>query len=140
MAKLGVGIGLAKSVISPKGISCEFAKHTFFKGEDVSPIPFKEYAEAISTGSSLMEFVKKYSLSQSQIKHLLGLGFRSSTKSIRFRIYLLLRDFPHSYTSLVEFYKFELSQNRMAFYRKVSLAGKVFNTMSIRFAASCEQT
>jgi hypothetical protein len=40
--EIGVEIGLAKSLISPKGHAVEFAKRTIWRGVDISPIPFTE--------------------------------------------------------------------------------------------------
>lgn len=48
MAELGVECGLAKSVLSHKGLGLEFAKSTFIDGENVSPISFKELQVSIS--------------------------------------------------------------------------------------------
>jgi hypothetical protein len=39
MSNLGVAINLSKSVCSPTGDVVEFAKKTFFKGENVSSLP-----------------------------------------------------------------------------------------------------
>lgn len=50
---IGVECGIAKSVISNKGISLEFAKRYIYKGVDVSPIPLKEVlSSARGFGSS----------------------------------------------------------------------------------------
>lgn len=40
---IGVECNLSKSILSPKGIGLEFAKRTFFHGDNVSPSPLKEY-------------------------------------------------------------------------------------------------
>jgi hypothetical protein len=93
LAGLGVKVGLAKSVISLNGISLEFAKKTFYKGMDVSPIPFSEYAAATQRGSSFIEFCKKYQLSDLTIRRLLGMGYRSNT-NLRYKMYTLLTTLP----------------------------------------------
>jgi hypothetical protein len=41
MSGIGVAINLKKSVVSPTGDVVEFAKKTFFKGENVSTLPWK---------------------------------------------------------------------------------------------------
>jgi hypothetical protein len=104
MTNLGVSIGLAKSVISIKGESFEFAKRTVCMGHDVSPVPFKEYAAATKAGGSFIEFVNRYSLSDVVIKRLLGLGYRSTNRNIRWRVYSLLKEFPHSMETISAFF------------------------------------
>jgi len=78
MEGLGVDINLGKSIISPSSLGLEFAKKTLFKGQDVSPVPIREYSAALATSAALVAFVKKYSLPDSVVKRLLGLGSRSS--------------------------------------------------------------
>jgi hypothetical protein len=51
-------------------------KKTFFKGEDVSPVPLKEFYSALETIPALVEFGRKYQLSFSQIAKTAGFGFR----------------------------------------------------------------
>jgi len=45
---IGVECGLAKSILSHKGLGIEFAKNTFLDGANVSPISFKELQVALS--------------------------------------------------------------------------------------------
>jgi hypothetical protein len=40
--EIGVEIGLAKSLVSPRGLAVEFAKRTIWRGVDISPVPFTE--------------------------------------------------------------------------------------------------
>lgn len=63
MASLGVTIGLAKSLVSPKGTALEFAKRTFWNGVDVSPISFTEIQMAFTHPAGAVDFIKKYGLS-----------------------------------------------------------------------------
>lgn len=58
MSMLGVGIGLAKSLISRKG-GLEFAKRFFLAQGDASPVAFKELFAARGTLSSMIAFIKK---------------------------------------------------------------------------------
>lgn len=58
MSVLGVGIGLAKSLISRKG-GLEFAKRFFVASGDASPVAFKELFAARGTLSSMIAFIKK---------------------------------------------------------------------------------
>jgi len=76
MNDLGVKIGLAKSVISPSGGSLEFAKRTFYKGIDVSPIAFSEYRAATMSTSAAVEFCRKYRLTFSKLLQAFGWGWR----------------------------------------------------------------
>lgn len=62
MTKLGVKIGLAKSLVSRKG-ALEFAKRFFVSGIDCSPLPYKEYVAARASVGASLELKKKYSLS-----------------------------------------------------------------------------
>lgn len=97
MKSLGVEVGLAKSLISPSGAALEFAKKTYFKGEDVSPLPYKEFYSALGISSALLEFVKKYNVSLGNVKKLLGLGYKSSPKSLRWSVYEMLLSIPSNY-------------------------------------------
>lgn len=49
---IGVGVGLAKSIISPQGKGLEFAKRTFIEGVDVSPLSVKDLSVALSDVSA----------------------------------------------------------------------------------------
>lgn len=61
MKDLGVEINEFKSIQSLKGTAFEFAKRTFFNGEDVSPIPWKllMLPSDPSVVSSLFEALQK---------------------------------------------------------------------------------
>lgn len=58
MSELGVGIGLAKSLISRKG-GLEFAKRFYVGSKDCSPVAFKELFAARGNLSSMIAFIKK---------------------------------------------------------------------------------
>jgi len=73
---LGVECGLHKSVLSNGNTVIEFAKRTFYKGVDISPIPFSEYAAALTSLGAMREFVTKYSLDLVQILKTFGFGYR----------------------------------------------------------------
>lgn len=94
ITSLGVSVGLAKSVISQRGTSLEFAKKTLYKGVDVSPIPLKEYSAALSSPAAFMMFTKKYHCTIGIIKSLLGLGYKSSLNTLRLRVYFVMDLFP----------------------------------------------
>lgn len=76
MDRMGVVIGLPKSIISREGTALEFAKRTYYKGEDVSPVPFKEMAAAFKSPSALVTFTAKYNLSWLELVKALGFGYR----------------------------------------------------------------
>jgi hypothetical protein len=94
ITSLGVSVGLAKSVISMKGTSLEFAKKTLYKGVDVSPIPLKEYSAALSSPAAFMMFSRKYHCTIGVVKSLLGLGYKSSLNTLRLRVYFVMDLFP----------------------------------------------
>jgi len=73
---LGVECGLHKSVISHSGTSLEFAKRTFYKGIDVSPISLTEFSAACKSISEMISFSRKYNLSLSHVARALGYGWR----------------------------------------------------------------
>jgi hypothetical protein len=75
MAELGVGIGLAKSLISRKG-GLEFAKRFFVASGDASPVAFKELFAARGNLSSMIAFARKWSLRVAGILDIMGQGFR----------------------------------------------------------------
>jgi hypothetical protein len=74
---LGVEIGLAKSLVSPDGLTLEFAKRTFNRGVDVSPVPFSEYWIGRQQLSSALELVSKYKLSLTGYLTLFGFGYKA---------------------------------------------------------------
>jgi len=73
---LGVECNLSKSVISPSGDSLEFAKKTFYKGVNVSPIPFKEFFMSQTSISMFVEFIKTYKLNIPQALRVAGFGYK----------------------------------------------------------------
>lgn len=75
MKRLGVGIGLAKSLVSRKG-ALEFAKRFYVNGVDCSPLPYKEYVAARSSIQSGLELKRKWNLSFPQLVRARGYGFR----------------------------------------------------------------
>lgn len=76
MRVLGVGIGLHKSLISRSGTALEFAKKTFFKGVDVSPITLTELQASFNSPASAVTFIKKYGLTMSAYLKAAGYGYR----------------------------------------------------------------
>lgn len=80
MTLLGVGIGLAKSLVSPKG-TMEFAKR-FYTPADASPISIKEMAVSFEVAGNLVEIVRKRmekhaDLNLSSVMAYLGYGYKA---------------------------------------------------------------
>lgn len=76
MAQLGVGIGLHKSLLSPKRLVMEFAKRYIVDGFDCSPLAFKEVIATKTTNALGGEFMKKNSLSFVSYVKFLGYGYK----------------------------------------------------------------
>jgi hypothetical protein len=77
MRRLDVGIGDHKSLVSRAGRALEFAKRTFYKGKDVSMIPFAEFIVCRQNLMACLELCRKYSLSLSGLLSALGFGYKS---------------------------------------------------------------
>jgi hypothetical protein len=73
---LGVECNLAKSLVSPKGLALEFAKRTFYKGNNVSPTPLKELYSALESTAALCEYGRKYHLSIPAMLKVAGYGYK----------------------------------------------------------------
>lgn len=75
MGQLGVEIGLAKSLVSRKGV-LEFAKRFIVSEVDCSPVPFKEMVAALHAFEQSAEFIRKYALGSSAIVRFVGWGYK----------------------------------------------------------------
>lgn len=75
MASLGVGVGLAKSLVSPNKLVGEFAKR-FFIPREATMIPFREVIAARFNLQEMLQFVRKYKLSVSQLLSFAGFGYK----------------------------------------------------------------
>nr|UJQ92469.1 MAG: putative RNA-dependent RNA polymerase [Mitoviridae sp.] len=115
---LGVECGLHKSLLSPKGLALEFAKRTFYKGADVSPVPVREFYAASRNLGACVEFMKKYHISISTILQALGAGWKVRSwlnKPLgklpsRVRLLVLAINIPTTPEEVTKF--FELGQPR----------------------------
>jgi hypothetical protein len=74
--QLGVSVGLAKSLVSPRG-TLEFAKRYMNAQNDLSPVPFKEVAASLQMFNGMTALVNKYSLKLTTVARLYGYGFRT---------------------------------------------------------------
>lgn len=77
---IGMEIGLHKSVLSRSSVTLEFAKRIFHKGENVSPVPFKEFFAALGGFGNFLEFATKYKLSKLEMAKCLGFKFKALSK------------------------------------------------------------
>lgn len=107
MKALGVELGIAKSIVSPKGIGLEFAKRTILKNGDVSPVPFKESAAAHVSMASFMQFCKKYNLTPLKGIRFLGYGYkvRPSKLTLRMSVFRLVQMLPKNFDDLYKLWE-----------------------------------
>jgi len=103
MKDLGLEINLSKSIVSPNGTAFEFAKRVFIQGQDVTPISLTEYSAAIQSVASLFSFVRKYSIPDHVASRLLGLGYRNTWKSIRWRWYQFYKFIPTDFDTWIHY-------------------------------------
>lgn len=76
LTSLGVECNLSKSIVCPSGHTLEFAKHTYWKGIDISPRPLKEFFMSQVSIVAMVEYVRKYNLTIPQALKLCGFGWR----------------------------------------------------------------
>lgn len=77
MESIGVQIGIAKSLLSPRGDALEFAKRFIYRGVDLSPVPLKEVLAAIQSISGLLELGRKHGLALKDLALIAGYGYRA---------------------------------------------------------------
>jgi hypothetical protein len=83
---IGMEVGLHKSVLSNDGSCLEFAKRVIWKGVDISPISVTEFFASLSGFGSLLEFMRKYSMSLISVAKMLGFRFRALAKLHTFNL------------------------------------------------------
>jgi len=74
--QIGVKCGLHKSLLSPKGTALEFAKRTWTKGIDVSPISLKDMAAALVSVQNFCSFSIHHSIPMARALKILGFGYK----------------------------------------------------------------
>lgn len=106
LKRLGVDVGLAKSIISLKGKGLEFAKRTILNGVDVSPIPFKEQSSAHRSTALAIQFMRQHKLTPLELLRFLGYGYKvdPSKKSKVVEVLSLALTIPDSAKSLMEIF------------------------------------
>jgi hypothetical protein len=125
---IGMEVGLHKSLISGGNIGLEFAKRTFHRGVDISPIPLTEFAAALSAISEMRSFAVKYHLTFPALVKTLGYGYtvlgsltkRFSSFSSRIKVVFLAITLPFDEGSVKDF--FETGAARGALYKVDFLA------------------
>jgi hypothetical protein len=109
MKRLGVDINLAKSIVSPKGTALEFAKRTLIKGQDVSPIPFKEQSAAHRNVSNALSFQARHNIDTLHLLRFLGYGYKvdpTKPNSVVTTLKLALA-IPKNYKDLLSIFSLE---------------------------------
>jgi len=61
--EIGLGVNLTKSLSSPTGSALEFAKRTFWKQNDVTPVTLKNHFLSKTNIPCMIDFSKTYDLS-----------------------------------------------------------------------------
>lgn len=80
--KLGVEIGLAKSIVSKSSWTLEFAKKYYVSGEKANMLPLRDVIVTSIATSMLSEFIKKHSVSFNHYLKLRDLGYKARAKVI----------------------------------------------------------
>lgn len=108
--QIGLGISLPKSIKSRKSLALEFAKRTFYKKEDVSPLTLKSFLMAKSNVASMVDFVDPLVTGPKQFLKAYGYGYKVLSRydvpfktlkgHARFRdrlfTYFLMKDFAET--------------------------------------------
>nr|UYL95344.1 MAG: RNA-dependent RNA polymerase [Tianjin Mitov tick virus 1] len=118
LKQLGVTVGLAKSIISEKGLGLEFAKKTIIKGIDVSPIPFKELSAAHRSFANMRTFMTKYNMSLLKVLRILGYGYKVDPTKVSTKVVNVIDlalSIPREYSDIVKLFK-------LRWWAKVELA------------------
>lgn len=93
---LGVEVNLSKSILSRSGTGIEFAKRTFYKGVDVSPLSFRELSTSLMNGSAMKTFQSKWKIPSETLWRILGHGYKSSLSSRSRALFEILLQVPSS--------------------------------------------
>lgn len=141
---IGMEVGLHKSLVSGGNLGLEFAKRTFHKGEDISPIPLTEFAAALKSIAEMRSFAERYNLSFPQLVKTLGFKFRVlGSLTLRFsllgtkikRIFLAI-NLPFDEGSVTEFFRTGSALSALYKVDLLSLAEKFRETEFLQLAKS----
>jgi len=77
--QIGLGISLPKSISSHKGTALEFAKQTFYKGNNVTPITLKGFIMARNNVASMFDFMPTH-LEVKDLLLIYGYGYKAISK------------------------------------------------------------
>lgn len=76
LAICGVKCGLHKSLLSPNGLALEFAKRTWYKGKDISPITIRDLSASLLTIPSFIAYANNHSISLPRLLKIAGFGYK----------------------------------------------------------------
>jgi len=141
---IGMEVGLHKSLISGGNLGLEFAKRTFHKGEDISPIPLTEFAAALSAISEMRSFASKFSLSFPALVKTLGYKYRTlgsltkrfSLLNSKVKIIFLAINLPFDEGSVREFFKVGAALSALYKVDVLEIAKKFQSTEFLKLAKS----
>jgi hypothetical protein len=142
MKTLGVGIGLHKSLISIKGLALEFAKRTFYKGVDVSPISFTELQAALTHPASAVAFIHKYSLTLVAFLKACGYRYRVlgslqrplGKLNAKVRLLILAMNIPFSVEEVENFFKLGGTRTGRSFFETKEMLLYLLETEYVKLA------
>jgi len=77
---LGVKIGLAKSVVSLRGLTLEFAKKFYIDGVPANMVPFRDIVVSTLSTLTLSEFMSKHKYDFNAYLAMRDLGFKARAK------------------------------------------------------------
>jgi hypothetical protein len=130
--------------VSGGNLGLEFAKRTFHKGEDISPIPLTEFAAALKSIAEMRSFKERYNLTFPQLVKTLGFKFRVlGSLTLRFsllgtkikRIFLAI-NLPFDEGSVTEFFRTGSALSALYKVDLLSLAEKFRETEFLQLAKS----
>jgi hypothetical protein len=141
---IGMEVGLHKSLISGGNLGLEFAKRTFHKGEDISPIPLSEFAAALGAISEMRSFAEKFNLNFPALVKTLGYKYRvlgSLTKrfsllNAKLKIIFLATNLPFDEGSVTEFFRVGSALSALYKVDVLAIAEKFRSTEFLKLAKS----
>jgi len=133
LSSLGVECGLHKSLLSPRGTALEFAKRTLYKGQDVSPVPIREFFAASKSIGAWVGLIHKYGLSLPEALYAFGVGWRVRSwlnkplgkLPTRVRLLILALNIPQTPEGVTKF--FELgAPSKVPFHEETKVIMETF--------------
>jgi hypothetical protein len=136
MKVLGVGIGLHKSLLSPKAIAFEFCKKTYWRGHDVSPVRFAEMQSAFSQPAAAVEFMKKYTLSLARMVKAMGFKYNVLGKlnrpfqslNSKIKLLVLAYNVPVTVEDINTFFSIGIAKNKQFHFETLEVMQVLMDT------------